>query len=884
MANVFLTLAVPAGDGVGAATDVSGLAPFKTLVVTGSSSGVVIVEATENDVDYFPIGRVDVSSDKSRPIEFVGVLKKIRVRRIFSNPASPLPTVTLGAETTAVVQVFGALDTPVDNGYGVVYDCSASGNLLTFSTLGTLSIGILIVEGSQDGGVTFNALARFDGPWDSKNQLKPIIVKGNFNRLRVKKEKALSGTGGIQFGQGELDQETAGSFPGYYASVPAPDAVTGLPGVSPFVSHGDHVHPLASNIATVATWTDTVVRYYAVDNDAGLDANAGFSDVSMAAAGAVAKKTWGAVLAILPRVGAGRKVVIAIKPRAGGATYLQTDGVTVADLVLRGFAGYRYFMIGGTTDFSNSATDKVVAGAMQSAVGPNGDGSWSVGAGATTISVPLNAGAFPADPAIAVKRIRWVTGALAGTVTWVRTHTATTFEPGTVLAAIPALGDTFFVEQPGVAFSKVQISGEGMSVNPAPELAAGDFMLRGLAAVSNTSSSWAVRGPARRVSVSFCENRGGSSSRSVFDKFGNLSPNPTYTDEAGTSISTGVGFRDSGGISFVDLESIVLGKAVGCVGPVGTGSTALTNVRRVQLFSGRFTNGVRFASACGGRPVSNPTATGAGDVCLLGEPGATQINERLIISGEVSTVALLAAYGITGLSLHGVELINSGALPCVLVNAIGAAVRFDDVVGSAGNTDVALTLVDATGCTVQSAANNPNTVTGTSGDVRLAGPAIATWADLSRTNVIDNRGNELIGPGGRVVSDCMLLANLSGVALVVGDVCKPNGTSGQLTKAQADTIAKADGARLVAVCGSAAAASGYFSASGTPSVNFNAGPTAGAIAYLHNAAAGLATTTVPAISVTAAKLRMGRVLTVSGTTGRVAWKPEFIPVLGDGVA
>src|SRR5574342_1023192 len=110
----------------------------------------------------------------------------------------------------------------------------------------------------------------------------------------------------------------------------------------------------------VADWTGT--RFFAIDYDAGSDAAAGFSDVSLAAAGLVAKKTWAGFLAIFPTVGRGQIAVVGIKPRAAGATYLDPDAVTPTAQVLRGVVGYNRLVIRATADFSNSTSDKIQCG------------------------------------------------------------------------------------------------------------------------------------------------------------------------------------------------------------------------------------------------------------------------------------------------------------------------------------------------------------------------------------------------------------------------------------------------------------------------------------------------------------------------------------------
>ena len=133
--------------------------------------------------------------------------------------------------------------------------------------------------------------------------------------------------------------------------------------------------------AQTASWPTATPRFFALDYDGGSDTNAGFSDVSMTAAGAVAKKTWEGIQAILPSLGAGRSVEIAIKSRAAGATYLNL-AAAVATLDLTSFSNYstRLSVRGTATDttassvaFADDVNDQIFCGA-QRAPGTNVDG------------------------------------------------------------------------------------------------------------------------------------------------------------------------------------------------------------------------------------------------------------------------------------------------------------------------------------------------------------------------------------------------------------------------------------------------------------------------------------------------------------------------------
>jgi len=134
--------------------------------------------------------------------------------------------------------------------------------------------------------------------------------------------------------------------------------------------------------SSVATWATT--RFFAVDFDNGNDANAGFSDTSLALAGAVAKKTWLGFLAILPTFGNNKQFEVAVRTRAAGASYGESLDIT-------GRFGYARHIIRGTdtiatascTAFAGDANDEIAAGGIVAA------GTNTAGYKFTKISTPV---------------------------------------------------------------------------------------------------------------------------------------------------------------------------------------------------------------------------------------------------------------------------------------------------------------------------------------------------------------------------------------------------------------------------------------------------------------------------------------------------------------
>jgi hypothetical protein len=178
--------------------------------------------------------------------------------------------------------------------------------------------------------------------------------------------------------------------------------------------------------------------------------------------------------------------------------------------------------------------------------------------------------------------------------------------------------------------------------------------------------------------------------------------------------------------------------------------------------------------------------------------------------------------------------------------------------------------------------NVANTFTGTLGDIQIAGPAILSHAALLLTNVRDVGGNSFIGTAGEIVGPTVLVTNSSGGALAVGEIVRKNATTTQVVTAQGDTAANAIYAGVM-VTAPASGALGYMVTDGAPYTLFDGAPTLGNIAYLSPGTARKATTTVPAVAATNQKLRLGRVLTASGSTGRMLLQPEIIAVAADGL-
>jgi hypothetical protein len=177
---------------------------------------------------------------------------------------------------------------------------------------------------------------------------------------------------------------------------------------------------------------------------------------------------------------------------------------------------------------------------------------------------------------------------------------------------------------------------------------------------------------------------------------------------------------------------------------------------------------------------------------------------------------------------------------------------------------------------------NDCTITGSSGDIKLAGAAPATIADLSLTNIVDSAGNNVQGAAGSIVGQARLITNNSGGAYAVGNVVRGNGTSNQTTCAQADTVAHSGNAPCVMVTAPASTALGYMVCKGAPYVLYDGAPALGGAAYVSVGTACKATTTIPVVAATNQKLRVGAPYVTSGNAAYTNWQPESVSAAADG--
>lgn len=156
MANVFLSIPVPTGNGIGASVDISGLGWIKTLVLSGSLEGCLNVEMSQDNVNWGPVTTFYSSQDDLK-ISFAAMWVRARVTG-YVRGASVL---SIGADVDTVTLL--SLPVPAGNGIGASVDVSAMGQSKTLFYSGGRNVDVnCIVEISTDG-VVFSQLASFQG-------------------------------------------------------------------------------------------------------------------------------------------------------------------------------------------------------------------------------------------------------------------------------------------------------------------------------------------------------------------------------------------------------------------------------------------------------------------------------------------------------------------------------------------------------------------------------------------------------------------------------------------------------------------------------------------------------------------------------------------------
>jgi hypothetical protein len=626
-----------------------------------------------------------------------------------------------------------------------------------------------------------------------------------------------------------------------------------------------------------ATWAIATPRYYALDYDAGSDTNAGFSDSSMSAAGAVAIKTWEHLREILPLNGAGRILVIAVKPRSGGAIYRNKANSADDDMDFSGLVGYNYILARSTLDFTNTTAEKLIGGFETAVTGPNGDGSWTVGSYSAGV-ITLASGTLTADQALGC-RIRFkgnITSGLTTTSRPVGLNDTTTLSVHQSLSPTPVANDEFFLEAPSARFARLIVG----SVFTSTKLTTLGLQIAGFRFTSTTAS---VVASSNSIRVAGCQFDGPLTVRQL----SNFAITFAYTDEGGTA-------RVFGGGNILTLASAFSSVT----------DTMTLNISSLYMRGAGAFFALTFVQSwtVGASAMRNFSAASSGSA-PPGVIGSATFSSSCQFGNTAKPVNAIYTRHIEGRNLYRqanaqigfVDYSGSGVQSCIEVIGSNLSVNVSGCTGSTGNTGYGINLSGLFHSSVKfstlTQGTDVNTVTGTLGDVLLptpgaSGKIIVLHTNFSKMDFIDPAGNQylyIVGGSGNsagCISTRWLpaTANITSFSVVKAD------SNGQVAMAQADSVANATG--VIGLCINAVntansevamvAAGGFV----TATVDYTGSNDA--IAYLSPTTAGLVSSSRPADNGTNAKLRLGRWVASPSTYQIMTWQPENVPVLADG--
>jgi len=637
----------------------------------------------------------------------------------------------------------------------------------------------------------------------------------------------------------------------------------------------------------IAMWTG--VRYFAIDYDNGNDNNSGYSNVSLAEAGTVAIKTLEYFKTIFPKNGNGQRAVVAIRNRASGAIYRNISNSANDDLdFLNGVYGYAQLVVRGTgtvisasaTAFVNDAADKIccgsliVSGTNVSGYNPTGTPTSSVftcqlaGGGAASLT---------AEPALIGKRIRFdsatSTVALRNATSMIWANTDSEITISVNLSTAPSTSDVFYIEEPGVAVSRIICNTSGPNSHTLGGFTQSGIQIVGIKAAQTSAPSIIIRGVSALVIIAFCEADSASYSGVAISSTNDIRIGNTYTDEVipPNTITVGPGIRAAGGTT---LSNTYSSNIIHC-------ANILYRFQMLNCFT--FTIGA--GCYCGQGVLFQGCGTTTGTTNLggstLGNLGSSSIRRFRSIGTFLGNVTVSKS----SVLIWGATLTGTTSPDAVIkINGVGADLQVSDVIGSTGNTGAGLDLTNARDCRIVLENFAQNTFTATAGqDIVGAGPVYYTHADARRIDIKDQYGNRLQGSAGTFLGTPLFCSNDGNANIAQYNITRITG-SRSVRAAMADTNANASG--LAGVCQSAftTVQSAMIASDGQTWIQFDAAPTIGNVAYLSHLNAGQARDTVPPVSGTNQKLRLGRIIQVSGTLGLVKLSIDNVSILSDGLA
>ena len=475
-----------------------------------------------------------------------------------------------------------------------------------------------------------------------------------------------------------------------------------------------------------ADWSG--VRFFFIDNDNGDDTNLGYIDApalttfTPAQTAPVALKTSEELRNRIPRTGAGRTVVALFKPRSDGGNYLDKSGAS--DYLDLGYIGYKYPAFRGS-DLTNSTNDHADLGGVTAEVGPNVDGSWTVG-GFAGFTVTIAAGTLAAEDTITGEKLEWkgnITAGLRPRGNTVNSRPSTsTFDLSTNTPGfVPAINDEFFIRRPGVKFTR-HVGSPIIGQIPATSLGFAG-VLTGFEFTATTVNVFAPGA----IAQNFCRYA------ATVNQIGILTGNTYVSESLASFIAVFCG---------IDARALYVGSSYGA---------ALTANQLARIANSAF----HHSTACVFPNIGPGFAivstyfrvapliefTASGRRLATGERGVI-IGSDGVNTHRIRAVAGLSLRAFTG-SVVGVDM--DAAATGIVVTGEGNAISLDDIVGT-----VVGAVLNVSGA-LSSKVNVGGSITATgTPDISLVG-FTKSFASLATDHWVDGGGNVVQGSGGNLV-------------------------------------------------------------------------------------------------------------------------------------
>lgn len=677
-----------------------------------------------------------------------------------THKAAPISTVyvvgaALADQTAAILDA---------NGGGIVLDGTGAGNtlgpVLTLKGSGGLTDAPAIIDGGDiagralhlKSGATTIAVDSPGGLGLSADLVSMDVPAGRGFQVDATTNLALGF-------QSALAAAAINGF-GFLRSMPAPP--TGVPASS----YGSSATAMSARVfntrdhdandwdpvartwipsQAVARWPAANTRWYAIDGALGDDKNVGFSDVSSAAAGLVAKKTFAGLAQIFPLNGANRKAVIVI----ASGTYV--GGLQV---FLAGCSGYAadFPLIlptitnatAGAVAFAGDVNDKLMAGFV-TATGMNAAGynpvapfdqvsikCLKVGGAApgfpaeTAAPIPMGVrGRF--DSATTTAALRNVSFPIVG-ISAADTLTGPNVATGAGFLPVAPVGtDTFYIEMAGLNVDQTLLGNFGNQGNTA--LASHNSAPPQIVGV-NFGTSISVRNTPLRLIGCI----------GTLQTNAPVSTNFFFHDEAGTSRTVGCGMRVTVGQSVNSPVAINHNDSNQIV--IAPGAFTLTEAIVFNIANGAFfAAGLTLTNCLGDVTGAVDTAQTTSLVGGRTSNAQSPVRIRGTAVGPTGASAGLN-FNFSRACIGRLDISGMGASPCVRVLGLSSLTVTQFLVGTTGNNDVGMDLTSARGALI--VAQSTPTVTGALGDVRLSDGTIITWAQAV-AGVVDPAGNIIMG-------------------------------------------------------------------------------------------------------------------------------------------